>query len=290
MRGLSLILAFGCLPLVRAQTPDVRVKFDLTYDYRIGEETRTAGRLYSTLGRHSILGLIFYLEPGFRGYVSQKLQRVSNRNDPSGLDEIYVEDEGIWRLGRQYLPFGTGNLLRESAGAARADTNLIFEGLPLALALVDGGPGWQRGIVARVGSRLGFSFAFGKRFGSSATALTYVRRPEDAPGRERGWGRAFGVDYSKRAGVVTVRAEALALVDGETADDRDTTILDLNASLNPNPDRSVSLGWTHRSDSRDSFVRLQGAFRVSREAFFEPLVRYRSGEFYDLSFALRVRF
>src|SRR5207253_1549758 len=119
--------------------------------------------------------------------ISQKFAKIPNDPDRDLLDQYYLEDEGIWRIGKQYLPFGSGRFLHESVLAVRGDTQLVLEGLPIVAAAVDNGKGRQRGFVGRIGSRLGLSFALGSHFGINATSFTLVRRPEDSPGVGHGY-------------------------------------------------------------------------------------------------------
>ncbi|RYG32945.1 hypothetical protein EON81_19445, partial [bacterium] len=169
--------ALGLLFLVgiaHAQIPDVRVKVDLGLTTRITDQGRTTFRFFDPLGRPSIVGLSLYLEPGFRFYLGQRIQTIPGGPNDT-VDELYLEDEGNWRIGRQYLPFGTGKLLAENANAIRADSNLIFEGLPLSFAAFDNGRGYAQGYVVRIGaSNLGLSAALGDRIGASGTSIGVV--------------------------------------------------------------------------------------------------------------------
>ena len=276
--------------LLPAQIPDVRVKFDLSLSLRTEKGQPGLLKAYSVMGRHSTVGLIFFLEPGFRGYVSQKLQKFDNEVDDEFLEEYYIEDPGIWRVGKQFLPFGTGQILRESVLAARADTNLIFEHFPISLAAADGGPGRQRGFAARIGNLYGVSAAYGRHFGIGSTALTQIRRPEDSPGEGRGWRWALGGDYTRRVKELTYRAEGIAFRDGETATDNDLTLVDF--SLTWQKTRAVSLlaGWTRILPSGGDVYRLAGSFRMSNTTQLEPIIRYRSERLYDAALEVRVRF
>lgn len=279
----------GAAACASAQIPDVRIRVDATLSARTEEHGPDSVHYYSTMGRPSTIALTFTLEPGFRAYVAERLEKIPG--DPEDLlDEIYVEDEGIWRVGKQYLPFGSGQILHESVPAARGDTNLIFEGLPLALALCDGGPNYQRGFVGRLGSRIGLSLAVGHHFGIAGTALTQIRYPELAPGPGRGWQQAIGADASKTFGTLVLRAEGVAFRNGETGLDRDLNLLDLTATYAPEKDQSLYLGWTRADDGFGTFVRVGASLSMDRLVSFEPMVRYRDGQFLDLSMSVRVRF
>src|SRR5688572_31745900 len=106
---------------------------DVNPHFRINADGDSNFRWYDPLGKHSTVGLSMILEPGFRVVVTEKLQRMPTDNDQ--LDEYYIEDEGNWRVGKQYLPFGRQTLLHESVQGGRVDTNLIIEGLPISFAV-----------------------------------------------------------------------------------------------------------------------------------------------------------
>lgn len=280
----------ACCTLCFGQQPDVLVKVDLVPTYHGGKGQDNEFRWYDTLGHYSTVGLILRLESGFRGYVSERLQRVGNDADPEQLDEYYIEDPGIWRLGKQYLPFGRQTLERESVRAARGDTRLILPAFPVSLAVCDNGRDQARGIVGRVGSTIGFSFAIGDNFGAQASAFDVVRQPEQAPGRGRGYHDILGLDFLRRFRKYSIQAEAVALRRGETALDKSTEISDLAVTAQPSRFQSVTLGWSRDWESNADFFRLQGHFYVVQDAWVEPIVRLRNGEFYDLGVSLRVRF
>lgn len=283
----------GCLlapASATAQVPDVRVRVDATLNYRTESRGPTSLRFYNTMGRHSTVGIWFFLEPGFRAYASQRLQRIPGDVDGGLIDEVYVEDEGIWRLGKQYLPFGSEEILRESVQAARADTSLIFEGLPIRIAACDNGPNLQRGFVGRVGSRVGFSFAVGRHFGIAATALNHVRRPEASPGAGRGYRHVFGMDASQKSGFATFKGEVVVLRVGESASDADRQIYDSSVAIQPSRYRTFLLGWSRSMPDRTDYYRVMASVYVLPGLTFEPMLRYRNSRFYDISLALRARF
>lgn len=281
----------GLLPVAAlAQTANVKIKIDATLCSRSEQYGPNSMRLYSTLGRPSTLGLSFYLEAGLRAYASQRLERIHGDPDRDLLDEYYIEDEGIWRLGKQYLPFGSGNILRENVNAARGDTNLIVEGIPVSVALCDGGPGLQRGLIGRVGGNIGFSAAIGSHWGIAPTALTYVRRPEDSPGKGSGWKNAWGADIYRKSGIFLLRGEGVLLRSPERPGSPDMNIGDFSATLEPDRYRSVTFGWTRLTPHRADYYRLMGTFWVSKGVVFEPMLRYLDSKLYDVSLSVRVRF
>jgi hypothetical protein len=287
------LLVFGILSascLAGAQIPDIVVHLDVTSSLRVENFKPSLFQFYDVMGRPSILSLSFYTPQGFRAYAAEKLQPLPGdaTNDP--FDEYYFEDEGIWRVGKQYLPFGSGHILHESALAARGDTNLILEDVPIAVALCDGGDGFERGVTGRIGSMIGASFAIGRHFGIAATTLDDIRRPEDAPGVGRGWKDAFGIDASKRIKHWTIRAEAVTFQEGETALDSNTTVMELTASLDPKRGETTTFGWTREMPNRQDFYRVGGAFAIIPRVTFEPMIRFKDGSLYDLVAQIRLRF
>ncbi len=285
-----LAILCGLAATSSAQIPDVRVKFDLTFSLRTEKGQPGLLTAYNVLGRHSTVGLIFFLEPGFRGYVSQKLQKFSGEVDEEPLEEYYIEDEGIWRLGKQFIPFGSGLILRESVLAARADTNLVLEHFPISLAAFDAGTGRQRGLSGRIGTQYGLSVASGRHIGIASTALTYLRRPEDAPGVGRGWKFAIGADYTRRFSQFIFKAEGIAFRRGETARDGDLDLADASVMWQKNRAQSILFGWTRILPSGGDVFRLSGSFRMSNTTQLEPILRYRNQRLFDAAIEVRVRF
>jgi hypothetical protein len=290
MKTLCLAIGLGLVGLAAAQNPDVIVRLDTRLSYRTQEIGPTFLRTYDLLGRHSTVSIAFMLEPGFRVRVGQRFQRIPNDPDESLLDEAYVEDEGLWRVGKQYLPFG-GWMLRESAVAARADTSLVLEGLPISLAYADAGSGRLSGFVGRIGpARYGLSAAVGKHFGASGTALTLTRRPEDSLGRKRGYRQAFGLDGNQIVGTTYVRGEVLVLRQGHQSGDRDDSIFDLSLEWPNGTGERYLIGATHSTALRRYVYRIGATIEVANNVSFEPMVRARNDRFQDLSLTMRVRF
>jgi hypothetical protein len=289
LRSVFLIAAGLCSASACAQVPDVVIKLSARLDYRTPVNGPATLRFYDTLGRHSTLSLGFRLEPGFHAVVSQRLQRIPGDGDPDQLDEYFIEDEGIWRVGKQYLPFGAGKLIRESVMAVRGDSSLLLEGFPASLAACDGGPGRQRGFIGRIGGNIGLSAAIGDHFGISGSSLTLIRHPEDTPGKGHGYRQMVGVDATRRSGLFAFSGELVALRDPNRNGDKDENVLDLSVTLEPSRFRSFTLGWTRATEERADFYRLQGSVYVTRNVFAEPMVRYRNGSAYDLSVIVWLR-
>lgn len=290
MRGAWAAAALGLAAGVYAQAPDVVVHVDLLPNYRSTIGGNNAFRFYDALGRASTVGLSMILEPGFRVVVKQRVQTIRGDGDSEQLEEYYVEDAGLWRLGKQYLPFGRGGLVRESVTAARGDTNLVIEGLPVSIATCDGGMGRPRGVIGRIGSRIGLSFAVGKDFGISSTSFATIRRPEETPGVGNGYGKMFGIDASRRVGSVMLGVEWMVMREGSSSLAPDREVGDLTATFAPNRDRMYLFGWSVDSRESEPLFRVEAKVPVARGMWFEPLVKFAGTRITDFGVAMRFKF
>lgn len=288
MKKLGILAAFALYSCAAAQIPDVQVKGDIGLTYAAEVEGGNTLRFYDRFGNLSTVAFQFTLEPGFRAYVAQKLQRLPNDADASQIDESYVEDIGVWRAGKQYLPFGTQRILRESVLAVRSDTEPFFGYLPFQVAACDGGEGKQRGFVGRIGTRLGFSFALGTHFAISGTALTQIRDPEDSPGRGGGYRRVLGADYSKSTGLGVAGVEYVLLQEGHQGQPN-REVLEVYFTLEPDKSRSVRLSYVQATNPGIDQVIIRGDIHLQNNAYLEPFVRIRDGRFHDAGATLRVR-
>ena len=84
---LSLVVLPG---LALAQFPDVQIKLDLRPTYLSSQGGRSTFRWYDAMGRHSTVGLVFLLEPGFRFFVAQRIQKIDDDPDRDQIDEMYL--------------------------------------------------------------------------------------------------------------------------------------------------------------------------------------------------------
>jgi len=288
--GAAVLVAFAAMGAASAQIPDVRIRLDATGSLYVPADSTSAIRAYSLFGIPSVASLRLTFESGFTGFVSQRLQRVPHDGDPDQLDQFYVEDEGIWRVGKQLLPFGSGQMLHEDAIAVRGDTSLIFEGLPLAVAICDSGAGRQRGVVGRIGnSSNGASFAIGQHFGISSSSLTEIRLPEESPGVGEGWSDAFGADFSRRVGNTRLKAEALLLRNGASPLDKDVSMLDLSATFKQAPFDSIVIGYTREVTRRYRIARVMGSVPLTDNVSMNPYIRFKDARLWNLGFEIRVR-
>lgn len=284
-------LILGLSGLASAQFPDVQIKLDLRPTYLSSRGGRTTFRWYDPMGRHSTVGVILTLEPGYRFYVAQRLQKIDGDPDRDQLDEMYLEDPGNWRIGRQYLPFGSKTILRECVMAAEAETQLVLAALPLDIAACDGGKGRQRGVVGRIGGRFGVSFAIGDHFGISGSAFNQIRNAFDSPGLGRGHRLALGADYVYGFGPFTVNAEYVALRRGETDDDPDHDISDLRVTYrSPWPRFRLSAAWSREWKAKEDFYRIEGEVPIGNKLSVLPFLRFSGGQWQDFGVTARVRF
>lgn len=286
MKAVFLGLAMGLTVLAFAQVPDVQVKADLGPTFRNEVQSGSDVHWYDPFGHYSTVALQFALEPGFRAYLAQRIERVRRDGDRSQIDESFVEDAGFWRAGKQYLPFGQQRIFRESVVAIRSDTDLFLREFPLSIAACDGGRGKQRGIVGRIGRSFGLSFAFGQHFGISATSLTQAR-DIDAP-VPAGYRQVLGADAYRNVGAVVLRGEG-ALFRGGEHGEHDLNVLDLTASLEPSVTRSLTLGYSLASSPGRRSLRVEGRFLLTTNVWAEPWIRTRNGHVYDTGVTVRVR-
>lgn len=290
MRAALILLAVSGACLAWAQTPDIAFYTDLRPTLLYGNGGVGTTRWYDPMGRHSVVGLRMLLEPGLRVQASQRLQRIPNDPDDDLLDELYVENRGEWRLGKQYLPFGDGVMLNECAPAMRLDTQLVFDDAPIKVAVADGGSGRVRGVSARVGRRLGLSVAYGNHFGASGSSLTPIRDPDEALGRNRGYRLALGMDVDLPLGKGVFEAEWLELREAETREDRPKDVSELRWSTTSfRPLETFTVAWSRDwSESRD-FLRFEGEWRIDQKVVLAPFVRFDGATWHDLAITARIR-
>lgn len=273
-----------------AQIPDVLVKIDALLHYRTDKGKRGKLNAYDSLGNYGTVGLTFTLEPGFQIYLAQRLEEIDDRAEDDQLDQFYIEDKGYWRVGKQRLPFGKGVLINENVSATRIDTYLGSDAIPASLAYCDGGKGFQKGLIGRIGTRLGVSFAIGNRFGIDTSSLTTFRFPEEAPGKGRGYKEVIGLDYGRNFGKVKFRTEYAELRRGETDADEDRRVSDAVVWLEPDANRALGLGWSRDWDSGVNEFRLQLRFQVGMGIWIEPILLMREHNVRSTGVSLRVRF
>ncbi len=289
--GLGLIVVFlGAAANAQAQTPEISFFADIRPTLMRENNRRTVLRWYDPNGHFSIVGVRLLFENGLRGTVTQRLQRIESSGDPDLLDEYYLEDQGSWRIGKQYLPFGLQGIIKESVLGASLNTNLVFEEVPIKIAVCDGGTGRTRGVIARIGDKAGISFAYGDHFGIQGTSLTPFQLPKDSLGQGRGWKLALGADFGLNFANVTVSGEWVSLRRGNTPLDLDSDLSDIKMTYRFRSSRAtLSAAWSRSWDARRDNYRLEGVIPIDRKLSILPFIRYRNNRTTDLGVSARVR-
>lgn len=285
---LAMLAAFSSV-VALAQNPNVLVKLDTSMSLRGGNGSGTQFYGYDPLGRHSVVTLQFNLEPGFDVVLSQRFQVIERDRDKEQLDEYYIEDKGLWRLGKQYLPFGRG-VVRDAVYAASLQTTFGSQAYPVQVAYVDGGPNVAKGVTGRIGGRTGVSASFGERFWGNGASLTTIRRAEESPGRRRGYRTAYGLDTSFEVSKNLLAIfEHVSLSDGEASNDESLEVSDLRLTYASGQKRSLTVGITFEGRSQSSLVRLHGQYPVYEGFEIEPFLRWKNGRFHEAAVTLRFR-
>lgn len=284
------VVAMGMATCQLATAQDIRIRGDFTFGLTSSSAFSIGGKSYTPLGRYSSVSLSGYLPIGLRVGLTQRVQVLPNDVDRDPFDEYYVEDEGAWRVGKQILPFGAGALLRQSIVAAKLESSLLLNGLPIAIAFADGGSTGQEGIIGRLGGRgFGLSFALGRHWGITSPSLALVQDIGTPEGKGNGWKQAFGVDIYRRSGKYTYRTEGVVLRSPEgTSVERE--IADFLASYDLGHRHSVFFGATRDLSQPEAFWRYGGIYNAAKGVQVELLHRTKGGSFRDFSVSLRVRF
>lgn len=289
LRSLAAGVALTAAAASFAQVPDVVAHVDLRITYYV--QPGGDGRLqaWDSLGRLSTVGLQFFLEPGLEAFFSQRFDVPSGSSDTSQVDEMYVEDAGYWRFGKQALPFGNGAILDDRAMGVRLHTKFSGAGIPLVVAGCDELPGRQEGLIGRLGSKVGFSFALGRHFGIDVGSLAILRLPTEFKSRGEGYRQALGGDYAAKLGIWRIELEAAWFDRGHTAADPDLVVTDLRARLSPNVAKSFELAWSRDWKDGSDFYSASGQFQVAPATWIEPRVRMKGGRTLDFALTVHVR-
>ncbi len=276
--------------VVVAQAPDVKIKGDLSLGMTSSNDFSLGAKSYTPLGRYSTISLQAMLPIGLKVFLSERSGTITNDTDRDSFDEYYVEDPGLWRVGKQYLPFGGGGFFRQTVLAARVDSKLLIDGLPVSVAFVDGGKGHQYGIVGRIGGRgLGLSFCLGSHWGINSTALSLTQSMEAPEGVGNGWKQAFGFDIGRRTGKLNYRTEILLLREAEgTSVDKE--LGDFQISYDLGHKHSALFGVSKSFGETNLQFRFGGTYNAAKGVQLESLYRTTNGQFRDFSVFLRFRF
>jgi hypothetical protein len=189
-----------------AQQPTVFFGIRLHSQLRT-ERSTTMLRWYDDLAHHSIVYLQAYHESGYMAWIAQRLQNIPHDRTRTALDEVYLEkllpaDDGRsgLRVGRFYVSFGAGLLLRESVVAVQSPTRFAIGNLPMRVAYLFNGKERQQGVYVRVGTANGgVSVGIGRHFGTDPHAFALWSLPEqrrDAAGYQQ----LYGADIMRASG------------------------------------------------------------------------------------------
>lgn len=282
---------FSCLTvLATCQTPEVAIYADFTPTWIVSTGQTSRLRWYDIHGRYSVVGMQLILESGNIVKLTERLEKIDNDGDNGSLDEAYIESRGSWRIGKQYLPFGTQSLLRETVPAVRYDTQLVIDTLPLKIAFSDNGAGFTRGVVARIGDSVGVSVGVGDHFAIQGSSLTQIRRPDEAPGRGRGYERAFGLDLSRQWAGGVLEFEWVSLQHGITVEDVDMDISDLRFRFTTKGSNiPIALAWSREWEKRRDWYSLAAEIRVLETLVWEPFLRFDGLNWHDFGLSAKIK-
>lgn len=289
MRGLWVVVAAGAFGSAAAQAPHVSFSADVYPQLRYSPNGQSQARLYNDFGEYSIFRLGIVLDNGWAVRLRQRLERIPGDADNSSMDEAFLENPGRWKAGKQYIPFGSGRMLRESAFGVQVETEFDFASLPVVFGYFDSGRGKQSGFVARVGGSVGVSVAVGDHFGIAASSFTQLRLPEESPGRNRGYGLAVGIDVTRKFGGWTLGVEGIALRRAASPLDRDTEVVDASLSYQFPYGPLVEGGATLETESGLVNLRLVSEMALSQKLFLVPSVRHFEGRGWIIGVGARIR-
>ena len=261
-----------------AQMPD----FTVVTDVRAGihySSRDSRGRFYDPFARMSTVSLNLILEGFYVVHVSERFARIPGDSMGKQLESAYFEFPGVWRLGFIDAKFGRNWLIREYALGAEFRTYLLFDNLPIVIATLDDGLRRTRGVISRLGGKLGVSFATGDHFGASGTSLTSIRRPEDAPGIGRGYKLLLGVDAGTTLGDWKFAIEGVSLRNGQTSLDLDEDVIDAQVSYQrTSTDPEFRVGYARALNARSNHIRAEIEYPLDQKMNLTGQVRFDRGQ------------
>ncbi|MBX3096543.1 MAG: hypothetical protein KF812_06755 [Fimbriimonadaceae bacterium] len=238
----------------------------------------------------SIVGIRLLLINGSRVKLTQRITRLPGDGDPGYIDEAYIERRGVWRAGRQWIPFGRGAIVHETMTGVRFDTRLVFGNEAAAVAF-DNGVGRSRGVALRAGDAIGFSVASGNHLGIGPATLTEIDGVTGGFGRGGGYRLLLGGDAQFVFAGLNWQGEHVVFLDPERASDSSFSASNLSFTVGlPISGWKTRLSWSRRWD------RESDQFGVSIDAPAEAGIVYRgylglrSGTIFRGGFGVTIKF
>lgn len=274
---------------VYGQAPRVSLSADINTQVRTFENGKPQFHWYDDTGNYSRIRMNIDLEEGWTFRFRQKLSRIKNDPDTSAMDEIFLEQRNDWRFGKQYIPYGTGRVIKETAIGVRLNSFLEFIDVPVSVMLLDNGAKKQRGGVIRVGDWVGVSVALGEHFGINSTSFTQVRPPEDPAGRDRGYRLVYGVDVTKEFRNFTFSMEFISLREGHSVLDQKDDVINVIFGYQFPYGPNIEFEGTLFTNSDLAGVRISSQIPLSRIFFLSPSAHFRQTYGWNYAVSLQIR-
>lgn len=280
-------LSFASLSM--GQVASLKATLDLHLAFQQLENDQSTFHTYNPLGQFSLFVLTAQTYQGFKIYVSQPLERVSHDPDQDSLQNYYIEDPHVWRVGKQFMKFGAEHIIRDNALAVRSDQVIANWGLPVSVIACDSGKGLPTGVIVNLGGNYGASIAVGDNFSISTTSLLNVRLLSNSPGLGNGYRRIYDGWYKVDVPHYQYWVEAAALKQGNSALAADDFVTSLGVTFMPDPKRSFTFSLSHDSGQRADFFALSSRFLLSKNVSLTPFVRFKNGDLFDASLSLDIQ-
>ena len=154
----------------------------------------------------------------------------------------------------------------------------------------DNGEGLTRGVFVRIGDSVGVSYAAGSHIAIQGSSLTQIRRPENAPGRGRGYKRALGIDISEQWAGGVIEFEWVSLSEGVTSADLDMDLTDLKFRfLTRKTNFPITLAWSREWEAQRDWYSVMGEISVSPKLAWQPFVRLQGFGWHDFGLSAKMR-
>lgn len=286
VRLAQVLLASGLAAAAMGQLSSAKADLNLYFMNRQRGSGAANFHAYDDQGHFSTFSLQASTTQGFRIFVSERLERPGHDPDRDSLEEYFIEDPGVWKIGKQFLRFGLGHILRDNALSVRSDQEIAAWGLPITFMAADSGVGLPQGVIVSVGANFGVSAAVGRNFSVSPTSLLAVRLPDASPGAGHGYRRAYGAWYQDERSGSGFWLETATLQEGETGAEPSNFIVAAGADYTPFPGKTFSVGYAHDALQRADFFSASATYRINRSMTLLPYVRLKNGQLYDACIAI----